>query len=161
MTDEGSETMKEKYDYDDKERFEYLGIAKVRFNAQGYTKVAVYRDHLERCIHMKKVPFGTVSLAWVPHYDEEENDKLWDKINAHKRSKNGYTPRPRAYIADRRPSRLLRRNRTTASRPIGLPSLKPRSYNSRSSKGTKPLSIAEVQKLVAKELGDLITGGDE
>jgi hypothetical protein len=33
--------MNGKYDYDDKERFEYLGIAKVRFNAQGYTKVAV------------------------------------------------------------------------------------------------------------------------
>ena len=141
---------------------EYIGVANVIFNAHVDSKVRVWRDFEQKCMVLEPCSQDEeVTLERVPAYCDVEEAEIWEKINAHKRSKNGYTPRPRAYIADRRPSRLLRRNRTTASRPIGLPSLKPRSYNRRSSKGTKPMSIAEVQKLVAKELGDLITGGDE
>tara|TARA_R110002012_G_scaffold85476_1_gene213077 strand:+ start:8251 stop:8718 length:468 start_codon:yes stop_codon:yes gene_type:complete len=142
---------------------EMVGVAAVRFDALGVTKVHVWRDFEQKCMVLEPCSDSEeVTLMRVPAYCAVEETELWNKINAHKRSKMGYIPTVRAYIPDRRPNRrLVSRNQTTASRPIGLPSLKPRSYNSRSSKGTKPLSVAEVQKLVAKELGDLITGGDE
>ena len=142
---------------------EMIGVAAVRFDAQGVTKVHVWRDFEQKCMVLESCSQDEeVTLMRVPAYCDVEETELWNKINAYKRSKMGYIPTVRAYIADRPTRRVVRRNnRTTASRPTGLPSLKPRSYNGRSTKGTKPLSVAEVQKLVAKELGDLITGGDE
>ena len=143
---------------------ELLGVAAVRFDAQGVTKVHVWRDFEQKCMVLETCSDSEeVTLMRVPAYCDVEETELWNKINAYKRSKMGDIPKPRTYIADRRTSRptLVSRNQTTASRPTGLPSLKPRSYKWRSNKGTKPLSVAEVQKLVAKELGDLITGGDE
>lgn len=152
--------MNEDYDYDgETHRFEYIGIAKVRFNAQGKTTVAVYKDHQDKCMHLRPVPFGTPSLAWIPHYDEEENDKLWEQINAHKRK--GQKPRPTARFMTRRTNRNLKptsRFITRASAPTGLPEIKPRSPSERS---TKKVSIAEVSAMIAKEMDDIFGGDSE
>ena len=153
--------MNEKYDYKDTERFEYIGIANVRFNAQGQTRVAVYRDHQDKCMHLRRVPFGTPSLAWVPAYDEEAEAKLWDDINAHKRK--GSKRRPTARFMTRRTNRNRKptsRFITRASVPTDLPMVPPRSYKNRKA-STKPMTMKEVSAIVAEELGDLLGGDSE
>lgn len=148
-------------DYEDTDRFEYIGIANVRFNAQGQTSVAVYRDHQEKCIHMKRVPFGTPSLAWIPAYDEEAEAKLWEQINAHKRK--GSRKKPTARFMTRRTNRNRKptsRFITRASVPTDLPMVAPRSYKNRTA-STKPMTVKEVSAIVAESLGDLLGGDSE
>lgn len=148
----GSETMKT-------ENREYLGIAKVKFNAQGETTVKVFRDHDEKCICLERVADTPATLDCIPPYDEAEEEALWDKINAYKASKQGYTPR--VYTRVIRPSTRKPTSRfvTRARKPLNLPQIQPRSYKDRQV-SKKPLTVAEVSAIVAEELGSLL-GGDE
>ncbi len=141
------------------ENMEYLGVAAVRFNAQGETKVLVYKDHDLRMIRMKNTDIGAeVTLSSVPPYDEEENDLLWEKINAYKQSRMT-TPVERTY-SGKKPSRPARRRQIILSkRPEGLSDTGPRSYKERTT-SKKPLTVAEVSAIVAEELGSML-GGDE
>jgi len=151
--------MTEKYDYDDKERFEHIGIAKVRFNGQGRTTVAFYKDHQDRCMHLRPVPFGTPSLAWIPHYDEDDNNNLWKEINQHKEEsrKSIFSLSRYRGAGKRKPTKSAKRFTTRAVRPTGLPEIEPRSPSERN---TKKVSIAEVSAMIAKEMEDIF-GGDE
>jgi hypothetical protein len=154
----GDEKMTDDIDYEN-ERYEYIGIANVRFDAQGVTPVMVYKDHEEKCIRLRQARFGTPTLAWVPHYDEEENANLWLQINEHKQQqrKSIFSLSRYKGAGKRRPSKSASRFATRAGRPMGLPEIKPRSPSERS---TKKVSIAEVSAMIAKEMGDIF-GGDE
>ena len=140
------------------ENMDYLGVAAVKFDAQGEEKVLVYKDHNIGMIRMVRTDADAeVTLSSVPVYDEEEERLLWERINAYKASRTP-TPRVRTY-SGKKPSGQPSRQVIAARRPLGLPQIKPRSYNNRKT-STKPLTVAEVSAIVAEELGSLL-GGDE
>lgn len=134
---------------------EVIGYAELTMNGSGYALYEVSKDHDAKCISIRKVrihlrldlPFFGRQL---PRYDDDLHAERWAKINASKpevREEYRWTVdgsrTRRAYVPT---------GQTFASRP-SLPSHDYARPMSEREEGGKPMSQAEVKRLLAEALG--------